>query len=268
MAGAWRRSKKKAGWYSRDIFEAFFGGGFGGAFGGGGRPAGPAQGGDVAVNAEIDLAAAAHGTKVDVAYEAVVPLRALPRQRRRAGNADRDVSAVWRERSAARRLQDPVRPGRTGHRLRCLWRRRSRREQALRRLRTGRGRRVEHVKLSVDVPAGIAAGQRIRVAGRGHAGEHGGPAGDLYVLIRVREDSRFMRDGDDLSPSSMSRPRWRRSAPPFVPTIEGPVDLEIPAGTQPNETIVMKARGMRAARPAPRRPEGRRQRRGPAAPQA
>ena len=52
--------------------------------------------------------------------------------------------------------------------------------------------------MKVDVPAGIADGQRIRIAGRGHAGERGGPPGDLYVLIRVREDPRFVRDGDDL----------------------------------------------------------------------
>ena len=45
--------------------------------------------------------------------------------------------------------------------------------------------------LEVDVPAGIADGQRIRIAGRGHAGERGGPPGDLYVLVRVREDERF-----------------------------------------------------------------------------
>ena len=52
--------------------------------------------------------------------------------------------------------------------------------------------------VSVDVPAGIADGQRIRVGGRGHAGERGGPPGDLYVLVRVSDDSRFVRDGDDL----------------------------------------------------------------------
>ena len=105
------------------------------------------------------------------------------------------------------------------------------------------------MKLSVDVPAGIAAGQRIRVAGRGHAGEHGGPAGDLYVLIRVREDSRFMRDGDDLVTAvDVSAPLAALGTTVSVPTIEGPVDLEIPAGTQPHETIVMKGRGMPSLR--------------------
>lgn len=53
--------------------------------------------------------------------------------------------------------------------------------------------------LKVDVPAGISDGQRIRLSGRGHAGEPGGMPGDLYVRVRVREDERwFVRDGDDL----------------------------------------------------------------------
>jgi molecular chaperone DnaJ len=52
--------------------------------------------------------------------------------------------------------------------------------------------------LEVDVPAGIADEQRIRLAGRGHSGERGGPPGDLYVLVRVTEDERFVRDGNDL----------------------------------------------------------------------
>ena len=47
-------------------------------------------------------------------------------------------------------------------------------------------------------PPGIADGQRIRLTRRGHAGQNGGPAGDLYVVVRVREDERFLRDGEDL----------------------------------------------------------------------
>jgi molecular chaperone DnaJ len=50
----------------------------------------------------------------------------------------------------------------------------------------GRGRKVERPKVSVEVPAGISDGQRIRLTGHGHAGERGGPGGDLYVLIHVR----------------------------------------------------------------------------------
>ena len=105
------------------------------------------------------------------------------------------------------------------------------------------------MKLTVDVPAGIATGQRIRVAGRGHAGERGGPPGDLYVQIAVKEDSRFMRDGDDLlTVVDVSAPRAAVGTKVEVPTLEGPFEIEIPAGTQPNETIVLKGRGMPSLR--------------------
>ena len=71
-------------------------------------------------------------------------------------------------------------------RLRRVRRRRARRPSSRARDCDGRGREVRRRTLRVDVPAGIADGQRIRLAGRGHAGERGGPPGDLYVLVRVR----------------------------------------------------------------------------------
>jgi molecular chaperone DnaJ len=113
----------------------------------------------------------------------------------------------------------------------------------------GRGRRVEHVKLSVDVPAGIASGQRIRVAGRGHAGERGGPPGDLYVLVAVRDDPRFVRDGDDLVTAvDVAAPHAALGTTVQVPTLDDEVELEIPAGTQPHETLVLRGHGMPSLR--------------------
>ena len=86
----------------------------------------------------------------------------------------------------------------------------------------GRGRKVERAKVSVDVPAGIDDGQRIRITGRGHAGERGGPAGDLYVQIRVREDPRFVRDGDDLvTVVDVAAPLAALGTTVEVPTIDG-----------------------------------------------
>jgi molecular chaperone DnaJ len=113
----------------------------------------------------------------------------------------------------------------------------------------GRGRTVSRASVSVDVPAGIADGQRIRVAGRGHAGERGGPAGDLYVLVSVREDPRFLRDGDDLVTAvDVSAPAAALGTTVEVPTIDGSVELEIPAGTQPHTTLSVKGQGMPALR--------------------
>jgi molecular chaperone DnaJ len=113
----------------------------------------------------------------------------------------------------------------------------------------GRGRRVERAKVSVDVPAGISDGQRIRVSGRGHAGELGGPPGDLYVQIRVREDSRFVRDGEDLLTAvDVAAPLAALGTTVTVPTVDGTVELEVPAGTQPHETLIVRGEGMPALR--------------------
>ncbi len=99
--------------------------------------------------------------------------------------------------------------------------------------------------LQVDVPAGIADGQRIRVSGRGHAGERGGPAGDLFVQIRVREDPRFLRDGDDLvTVVDVPAPRAALGTTVKVPTLDGDRELEIPAGTQPGEIKTIRGAGM------------------------
>jgi len=233
-----------------DIFEAFFGsGGFGGVFGGqGGRAAGPVQGGDVSVAAEIDLEQAARGTEVDVAYEAIVlcerchgngaepgtPIETCPRC---GGSGQlRSVS-----RTPFGQVVRAVACDQCGGDGRVA-------KQPCERC-DGRGRRVDHVKVSVEVPPGIAAGQRIRVAGRGHAGDRGGPPGDLYVLIRVREDRRFVRDGDDLLTAvDISAPLASLGATIEVPTLDGPVELEIPSGTQPHEVIVMRGHGMPALR--------------------
>jgi molecular chaperone DnaJ len=104
-------------------------------------------------------------------------------------------------------------------------------------------------ELKVDVPAGIADGQRIRVSGRGHVGEPGAPAGDLYVLVHVREDERFVRDGDDLvTVLDVPAPAAALGATLPVPSLDGALDVEVPAGTQPGEVIALRGKGMPALR--------------------
>jgi molecular chaperone DnaJ len=233
-----------------DIFEAFFGSGspFGGAFGGGGRPGGPAQGGDVAVGAEIDLAGAAHGASVEVSYDAIetcehcrgngaepgTPIETCPKC---GGTGQLRVVSRTPFGQVVQATVCDV----------CQGEGRVPREPC--HVCNGRGRKVHRAKVSVDVPAGIADGQRIRIAGRGHAGERGGPPGDLYVQVRVREDSRFLRDGDDLVTAvDVAAPLAALGTKVEVPTVDGPVELEIPAGTQPHEMLVIRGQGMPALR--------------------
>ena len=123
-----------------------------------------------------------------------------------------------------------VRPGRAHRGVRRVRRRRARARAAVHGAATAAGACAEQRTLAVDVPAGIADGQRIRLTGRGHAGERGGPPGDLYVLVRVREDERFVRDGDDLvTVDRRRRRRWPRSARRSqVPTLDGDVPRRDP----------------------------------------
>ena len=98
---------------------------------------------------------------------------------------------------------------------------------------------------SVDIPAGIADEQRIRLSGRGHAGERGGPPGDLYVLVRVAEDERFLRDGSDLvTVVDVPAPAAALGTTVSVPTLDGDEEIEVPAGTQPGTVVTLRGRGM------------------------
>jgi molecular chaperone DnaJ len=107
----------------------------------------------------------------------------------------------------------------------------------------GRGRLSVRRNVEVQVPAGIASGQRLRLSGRGHDGEGG--AGDLYVQVTVAPDPRFERDGNDLV-TVLDLPFTRAALGTTVPveTLEGSEDIEVRPGTQPGEVIVLRGRGI------------------------
>ena len=109
----------------------------------------------------------------------------------------------------------------------------------------GAGRVVEERELSVDIPAGIHDGQRIRLSGEGHAGVLGGRAGDVYVLVHVRPDPRFVREGNDIfSQVDLTIAQAALGATLTVETLDGTVELELPAGVQPGEVRVLRGKGM------------------------
>ena len=109
----------------------------------------------------------------------------------------------------------------------------------------GSGRVTETRELEVQVPAGIHDGQRIRLSGEGHAGVLGGRAGDAYVLVRVRPDPRFVREGNDIiSAVDLTLTQAALGASVEVPTLEGDVELEFKAGTQPGDVRVLRGKGM------------------------
>jgi molecular chaperone DnaJ len=113
----------------------------------------------------------------------------------------------------------------------------------------GRGRVRKTRTLSVKVPAGVDDGDRIRLSGEGEAGRNGGPAGDLYVEIRVKPHKIFEREGSNIScevPVSIATATLGGEVE--LPTLEGNVSLKIPAGTQSGKVFRLRGKGVTTVR--------------------
>jgi molecular chaperone DnaJ len=111
---------------------------------------------------------------------------------------------------------------------------------------SGVERRPRQVK--VRIPPGVDDGRRIRVKGRGGAGHNGGPAGDLYVVVRVAPHELFGRRGNDLTLTvPVSFPEAALGATVTVPTLDEPVTLRMPPGTRSGRTFRVRGRGVPAS---------------------
>jgi len=110
----------------------------------------------------------------------------------------------------------------------------------------GAGRVREERSISVKVPAGVDDGSRLRVAGEGEAGFNGGPAGDLYVFISVREHAKFSRrDYDIHSEEMITVTRATLGGDVVVDTLDGKETLRVPPGTQPAQVFRLRGKGVR-----------------------
>lgn len=118
----------------------------------------------------------------------------------------------------------------------------------------GSGQKQEAKKLKISIPAGVDNGTRLRVSGEGDAGQRGGPPGDLYVYLFVNEDAKFQRDGINiLSEIKISYLQAILGDRIEVETVDGPVEVTINPGTQPNTVLTLEHRGVpRLGNPASR----------------
>lgn len=220
-----------------DIFSSVFGGGFGG-----GRQRGPQRGSDLQYELEISLKEAAEGvTKT-------INIHKLDTCEKCNGTGARDPSdvvtcptcngsgtvkrvqrtpfgmfqstAVCSDcRGAGKSVKHPC--------SKC----------------NGQGRYERSKKISVNIPAGIDNGMRLRVSGEGEAGDAG--SGDLYVVIRVKPHPMFIRNGNDLLIDvRVSFTLAALGGEIKVPTLDGEAKLKIPAGSQPNTVFRMKGKGL------------------------
>ncbi len=109
----------------------------------------------------------------------------------------------------------------------------------------GKGIVTNRKTITVKVPAGIDSGNRLRIAGKGGAGSNGGPNGDLYIEFRVRDHEYYQRNDDDIYielPLTVTEATL--GAKKEVPTLYGKVDLTIPAGTQSDEKMRLRGKGI------------------------
>ena len=114
---------------------------------------------------------------------------------------------------------------------------------------SGQGKIKKNKTLEVKIPAGINEGMRIRSAGNGEPGTNGGPAGDLYIEIRIKQHDIFERDGDDLHctvPVLMTTAALGGGIE--VPTLGGQAEIDLPEGTQHGKTFRLRGKGIKGVR--------------------
>ncbi len=212
---------------------------FGDLFGGGGRRAGPRRGADLEYDLEIDFREAVLGTEKEVSYRRAVPCPTCAGQGHRAGTGGGTCPGCGGSgRTSVRRgplaMPQPCpRCGGTG-RLPgdpcgdC----------------GGRGATPGSEHIRVRIPAGVEEGSRVRVAGKGEAGGEGG-AGDLFILVRVRPDPHFRREGADVV-TGVRVPVLDAvlGGQVLVRTLGDEVRMKIPAGTQHGQRFRLKGKGV------------------------
>lgn len=220
------------------IFEDVFGDIFGG--GGGGRRTGPNRGADLRYVLTLDLEQAVRGCNPKIKVPTLVDCAECLGSGAKKGTSPTDCvqcggmgqvtarqgifsiqQTCPRCRGQGKVITDPC--------TRC----------------GGQGREQEQKTLSVKVPPGVDSGDRIRLAGQGEAGTRGGPPGDLYVQVEVREHDIFARNGEHLyCDVPISFVDAALGGELEVPTLDGRVNLKIPAETQTGKQFRLRGKGV------------------------
>lgn len=226
-----------------DIFGSFFGGGFGGG-GGGQRRNGPQKGDTLRASITITFEEAAFGCEKEInlnrseeceachgsGCEPGTTAETCPDcrgtgvvrvQQRTGGFAFSSTAACARCRGTGKIIHSPCKA--------C----------------SGSGSVKKSKRVTVSIPAGIDDGQAVSLRGQGNAGKNGGPAGDLIVGVRVKPSNQFRRDGTTvLYEQPVTFYQAVMGAELEIPTIDGKVKYNLPAGTQPGTTFRLRGKGI------------------------
>jgi len=251
-SGGWAPSGDAFGNFE-DVLSAFFGRGdplFSELFGFG--RSGPASGGDVAARVELTLEEVLTGASREVSFEAASKCERCRGNGAEPGTPIRTCETC----GGSGELREVARTAfgqmvRTGACPTCGGQ--GRVPETPCEECGGAGRTVRTRTWDVEVPPGIESGQRIRITGAGHVGETGGRTGDLYVEVMVAEDERFERHGQDLvSIVEVAATKAMLGGSVSVATLDGEREVEIPAGAQPGEPVVLRGLGLPSLRGAAR----------------
>lgn len=231
-----------------DIFDSFFGGGMGGGMGGGargraGRTRGPVAGDDLRFDLEVDFKTAVFGgeEKVRIRHQETCGTcggnGVKPGSKISTCNVCNGVGVtmqVTRTPLGNFQTQQTCTACRgTGQKIdeycgTC----------------SGQGLNSKTKQIKVTIPPGVEDGNKLRVRGEGDAGPNGGPAGDLYIFLKVKEDKTFRREGPEIySDASVSYVDAILGASIKTPTVDGEVTIKVPTGTQPGQVMRLKGNG-------------------------
>ena len=226
-----------------DIFESFFGGG-GSPFGGGRGPSGPPRGEDLETVLELDLSEAVFGGEQMVSVRTAVPCEPCDTTGAEPGTSSSHCAECGGSGQVQRVRQSILGQMVTNAQCPNCGGRGETIDDPCKSC-SGEGRLIEEVSYTVDVPPGVDAGSTLRLTGRGAAGPRGGPQGDLYVHIAVREHELFVRDGDDLllhQPIGFAQAAL--GAELQIPTLEDPETLLVPVGTNSGRRFRLRGMGV------------------------
>jgi len=236
-----------------DLFNIFFGGGMfdsvlrdaGGMWGAAGGSAPQPRGDDIEALLQLSFAESVFGASKDVEVRAEVPCATCGGSGARPGTG-RDTCPQCR---GSGRMREVSSLGGFGQFIRTstcnLCRGQGTIVQDPCEDCRGAGRLRATRTVTVDVPAGIDDGQRLRLSGEGGAGAQGSRPGDLYVAIAVEPHDDFVRDGDDLVHRlDITMVDAALGTTAYVPALDGDVEVEIQPGTQPGEVKTFRNRGV------------------------
>lgn len=229
-------------------FSDIFGDVFGDIFGGGGgrqrNPNAPQRGSDLRYRLDLDLEEAVHGTTVSIKIPTMVECDTCD------GTGSADQSAPVTCSTCGGHGQVRMQQGFFSVQQTCpACHGRGTQVKNPCRSCHGEGRKQDQKTLSVKIPPGVDTGDRIRLSGEGEAGVNGGPAGDLYVQVSVRQHAIFERDGKDLyCEVPVSFVDAALGGELEVPTLDGRVKLKIPAETQSGKMFRLRSKGVKPVR--------------------